>query len=548
MPLADQVRVRWRLSALLVAFVLVLGLTCSWAVAAAVDRQQQARASVVMDQRVEVIANAVTAQVRRYVDTSTDLAAALGAQRHLSAASFAALTSTLQRKRLPGVSGIGLVVPSTARDVSRTQAEWRARGSRGLTLLPAGKAREHLFGVLSRPLDGSRPRNGLDLSQAPQAAQALAAARSRNRVTASVTYVLLRDRALPASQQQQSFLLATPVYAGLDTPHRGRFEGWLVLGMRGRDFIRQTMREASQRTVAVTLRERSEPASPASVTVAQVGDGRVVDDPALRRTASVRVAGRTWQLLVRPTTRFTANAGTSLGGVAGGVGVAFTVLLAVLVGTLATSRSRALAKVQAATADLRADIVRREQVEALLRQREEELNLLALTDSLTGLANRRAFMDRLDQSHARAIRNNRPVCVLFCDVDHFKAINDTYGHAAGDGLLRAIAERLVGHFRSEDTVGRLGGDEFAVICEDASSVTQSLLDRLHDVLAAPYTIGGETILATVSIGMATPCRDENSAQLLDRADRTMYLAKAARHAALSATEVQARKVTNPQPA
>jgi PleD family two-component response regulator len=125
----------------------------------------------------------------------------------------------------------------------------------------------------------------------------------------------------------------------------------------------------------------------------------------------------------------------------GSAGALLRVLLAVLVGTLSTSRNRALTKVDSATAALRADIERREVVEAALREREEELHVMALTDSLTGLANRRAFMERLDQSHARAVRHNQRVCVLFCDVDHIQGDQRHLGHAAGDAVLREVATR-----------------------------------------------------------------------------------------------------------
>jgi diguanylate cyclase (GGDEF)-like protein len=259
----------------------------------------------------------------------------------------------------------------------------------------------------------------------------------------------------------------------------------------------------------------------------------VVEGTGLERTVEVTVAGRTWQLRVQPTTRFVDSLGPSLSAPAGITGVLVTVLLAVLVGSLSSSRNRALVKVDSATAALRADIERRELVEAALREREEELHVMALTDSLTGLANRRSFMATLDQSHARALRHGGSVAVLFCDVDHFKAINDTFGHAAGDAVLREVAVRLLQHFRTEDTVGRLGGDEFAVICEDGAAYTEALLERLRDVLAVPYAIDGQLISASVSVGMATPADGETSEQLLERADSTMYLAKAARHATRS---------------
>jgi diguanylate cyclase (GGDEF)-like protein/PAS domain S-box-containing protein len=161
-------------------------------------------------------------------------------------------------------------------------------------------------------------------------------------------------------------------------------------------------------------------------------------------------------------------------------------------------------------------------------ENEHRLQEMALTDSLTGLANRRAFLEQLDQAHARATRYGTRLAVLYGDVDHFKAINDTYGHAAGDAVLRQVSGRLRSHFRAEDTVGRLGGDEFAIICEKFTPHSEALVERLRAVLAEPYTFRNQPIMATVSVGLAFPQAGESSAHLLERADRTMYRAKAAR--------------------
>jgi CHASE1-domain containing sensor protein len=191
-------------------------------------------------------------------------------------------------------------------------------------------------------------------------------------------FVLLRDRALPTEQQQQSLVLATPVVGGLGTTIEGKFQGWLLMGVRGRDFISETMELASQNMVAVTLTDDSTPAA-AAVPVARVSRGQVVAHAGLERQVDLQVAGRRWQLQVQPTTKFIASLGPSLSAPAGGAGVLFTVLLAILVGTLSSSRSRALARVDSATEALRADITRRELVEAALLEREEELHMMALT-------------------------------------------------------------------------------------------------------------------------------------------------------------------------
>jgi diguanylate cyclase (GGDEF)-like protein/PAS domain S-box-containing protein len=160
-------------------------------------------------------------------------------------------------------------------------------------------------------------------------------------------------------------------------------------------------------------------------------------------------------------------------------------------------------------------------------EHENQLSDLALTDSLTGLANRRAFLDRLDQAHARSRRHRTRLAVLYADVDQFKGINDTYGHAAGDAILRDVGDRLRALFRTEDTIGRLGGDEFAIVCEDFDNSFDDLRDRVRQALAVPYLFRGQPILATVSVGVAIPSISETAAQLLERADSLMYEAKAA---------------------
>jgi diguanylate cyclase (GGDEF)-like protein len=191
------------------------------------------------------------------------------------------------------------------------------------------------------------------------------------------------------------------------------------------------------------------------------------------------------------------------------------------VGTLSTGRNRALLKVDNATAALRADIERRELIESELRQRKEDLHVMALTDSLTGLTNRRAFLDQLKHSHARALRSDTELIVLFADVDDFKTINDTYGHAAGDAVLKQVANRLRGHFGGQDTIARISGNEFAIICKDASPEPPGPVERLRLALAAPYSVNDRQVEATVSVWQVTPQEGESSDQLLERADGTM---------------------------
>jgi diguanylate cyclase (GGDEF)-like protein/PAS domain S-box-containing protein len=160
---------------------------------------------------------------------------------------------------------------------------------------------------------------------------------------------------------------------------------------------------------------------------------------------------------------------------------------------------------------------------------DSELQRLAHFDTLTGLPNRKLFMDRLSQALARARRDGTPLAVLFCDLDGFKRINDTLGHAHGDQMLREAAARLSRRIRDGDTVARFGGDEYTVILSqlgragDAALVARKLLAEL----SAPMQLGGMTVQVTGSIGIAIWPRDGDDLEALVRcADMAMYRAKA----------------------
>jgi diguanylate cyclase (GGDEF)-like protein len=162
------------------------------------------------------------------------------------------------------------------------------------------------------------------------------------------------------------------------------------------------------------------------------------------------------------------------------------------------------------------------------RYAESRLSYLAQFDALTGLPNRTMYLDRLGQSLVEAERDHRPVGVLFVDLDRFKAVNDTFGHAVGDLVLEQAASRLNAAVRPGDTVGRLGGDEFAVAlahlanADDAASVAQKLVTQL----SMPFQIGGHTIYVSASIGISVHPVDGNDPDtLLKCADTAMYRAK-----------------------
>ena len=159
---------------------------------------------------------------------------------------------------------------------------------------------------------------------------------------------------------------------------------------------------------------------------------------------------------------------------------------------------------------------------------EEQLSYQAFHDPLTGLPNRALFMDRLEHALTRANRRGTEVAVLFMDLDNVKVINDSLGHEVGDQLLVAVAERLKGCLRPEDTAARLGGDEFTILVEDVASVGEvvQIAERIAEILQPPFPLGEQEVFTTVSTGIAlNGSAQEQPADLLRHADLAMYRAK-----------------------
>lgn len=171
---------------------------------------------------------------------------------------------------------------------------------------------------------------------------------------------------------------------------------------------------------------------------------------------------------------------------------------------------------------------KREKLLAQLYNSTTALSEIANNDALTGLPNRRLLEDRMMQALKAAKRSDDIVAVLFLDLDFFKTINDTYGYAAGDELLKLAATRLSNLLRSEDTVARIGGDEFVILLPTLADAEQAIIaaDKLVKALAKPFTLAQQTVQLAVSVGIALyPQHADEPSDLINRADIAMYAAK-----------------------
>jgi diguanylate cyclase (GGDEF)-like protein len=513
-------RRRWSGVALIVV-VALLGLATSGIATDNARSAEQRYAAQLMDRYTSDLTRAINTQVLRYGETLADIAIALGAQTDLNAGDFKWITNKISNRQLPGATSLSYVVSTAAPGVPALQAYWRARGAASLTLRPSAVAagQDHAFTIFDRSF-GAVPLRvpvlpGTDLAEAPEVTRTLQVASFVGGFAVSRAYIQPGDQALPADRQLSVMFVVPVARIG------GAFRGWLTMGVQGHELLAETLRTQSHGAVAADL---DEPTATEKLAIATSGTRAEDYSPALDRVTTVTAGVRTWEIAVHPTERLLRE--TDRGTVKSTFAVAMTIalLLTLLVALLTGARNRAMAKVDAATAALRGDIERREQVEIRLRERELELEQMALHDPLTGLANRAGLDVRL----ACEVGRRTDIALLLIDLDDFKLVNDAYGHAAGDTMLTAYAQILQAAVRTGDVAARIGGDEFVVLVTGVSDAYEavSAAQRILALAAAgPIRLGDDLVPVRASIGVATGRAGDTPKDLLLRADVAMYQAK-----------------------
>jgi diguanylate cyclase (GGDEF)-like protein len=311
-----------------------------------------------------------------------------------------------------------------------------------------------------------------------------------------------RGAYIPYPVGDQTWLaVETPIYQGGSVPakitaRRSTFIGWVGTVINPTVVLDRAL--AGHRDLSVTLRYHVG-TTDVSFSAGGVGTGGKTMTTQLRNGWAVTTHAT-------PVRSGILVAGAALGLLLGGL--ALSLLLGALVYVLATGRARALRTVN---------------------QRTAQLRYQALHDSLTGLPNRELILDRVEQALARCRRQKASLAVMFLDLDGFKEVNDTFGHAAGDQLLCEVSDRLSALVRETDTVGRLGGDEFVVVIEGEwpGAGPEVIADRIREVLVPPFVLPGSPEMKLhpqVSIGIAVGVRAD-AEELLRDADIALYEAK-----------------------
>jgi diguanylate cyclase (GGDEF)-like protein len=483
---------------MVVAVLILVGAAGSLLIARAVDRNDRKSARQSFEASALEIESTLQLAIQREEDLVVHMSAFFRERPNLTEAQFANwFRSVRVFQRYPELNGLGnaLYVPADelAAFMPRLAALPAHLRPKHPGIVPPGARPFYCLSTVGYGRGASAPEGfGVDFCAV------FGAAFLASRDTGLSTYGPFKD-----AKGDPLLQVNIPLYRGGDVPEtvaarRAAFQQWvgvvlypellLERAVQGHPGLSVSMRYRSA-TSNVVFRSGSFPADAPSVATD------------LRNGWTVTTAGPRFEggLL--------AN-GNALGTLVGGL--LLSALLGVLVYVLGTGRARAL---------------------RLVGEKTGELQHLALHDGLTGLPNRALILDRVEQALTRARRNDSGIAVMFLDLDGFKNVNDTFGHAIGDELLCAVGARLTGLLRESDTAGRLGGDEFVVLVEGDSldAGPEVVADRIRRVLAAPYLLGGTEEIAVhtqASIGIATGTRG-SAEDLLRDADIALYEAKAA---------------------
>jgi diguanylate cyclase (GGDEF)-like protein len=480
----------WALAA---SSLVLAGVAASLVAARFVANDRASSSRLAFHNSSQDVSAALQLAIQREQDLVVSAAAFMARNPHSSQAQFLAWSTSVRAlTRYPELEGMGFVIivprdqlPAFAARIDASQPA----GSAPFTVSPAGKRPFYCLGVVGMSRIPVSASVGFDYC-------ATNATTFRARDTGQGAYY-------PVSLGFTTWLgIDTPVYRGGATPstlaaRRSLFVGWLGEAIDPHVLLRQAL--AGHPGTAVSMRYAK-----AGSTVVFAS----ADAPHATATKTIDLHNG-WRVTVTgPLPAAGAFGSWSVPILALGIS-AFSLLLGLLLFVLATGRVRAL---------------------QLVAEKTRQLGHQALHDGLTGLPNRALVLDRAEQLLAGNRRNpDRVAAALYVDVDGFKMVNDTYGHASGDRVLTVVGQRLQRVMREHDTVGRLGGDEFVVLLESTTQEASPtvIAARLIEELRAPIALpdGERSVVISASIGIALGQRD-TADDLLRDADFALYEAKA----------------------
>uniref|UniRef100_Q478M9 GGDEF protein n=1 Tax=Dechloromonas aromatica (strain RCB) TaxID=159087 RepID=Q478M9_DECAR len=406
---------------------------------------------------------------------------------------------------------IGVIEQVPLASKSAHEARMQQLGFTGYAIHPEGE-REVYAPIIQREPDagGKHSILGLDPWADPARRVAMEAARDSGMAAITGKVRLAIDR---RQEAQPGFIMYLPIFAHGQprdsvAQRRANLIGWVYASFYMDEFMAGLY---GKQAPGITLAIYDEANPVEAALMYRTGNSSDKGLPAIESLLSANeymvVAGHTWTLSLSTQREFEAWYGRDVSSVIAVTGAGLGVALALLAWLMVTGRARAL---------------------RMAAEMTEELRHMAQHDPLTGLPNRALFSDRLHKELARAKRHDGQFALVFLDLDHFKPINDNYGHAIGDLVLQQVALRLKDTVRESDTVGRIGGDEFVVLVPELaeSDAALSLAEKIRQVIRQPFALDGRQLDISCSLGVAIyPDDGIDEISLTKRADEAMYRAK-----------------------
>ena len=412
-----------------------------------------------------------------------------------------------------GIQALGVVEWVPAEHKVAHLARMRSAGFPGYAIDPDGLRDVYAPVVQREPYVGrNRMPPGNDVWLDP--VRRLALEKSRDAGMAAISgKVRLRVDTEPGASP--GFIMYLPVYAQGQpresvTQRRAQLIGWVYAAFHMDDFM-ASLYGNQQPGLSLVIHDGTD-IKDATLLYRTGGRAAIGEAPGAAAVSAdeyMVVAGHNWTLSLSTQAAFEARYGRGIETVTAVTGVILSLLLSLLAWLMVNGRDRAVRLAEAMT---------------------EELRHMAQHDPLTDLPNRALFNDRLNQELARAKRQNGRLAMVFLDLDHFKSINDNFGHDVGDQVLRRVARQLQGCVRASDTVGRIGGDEFVVLLAQLSESDSvlALAGELRESLRQLFEVDGHKLSISCSIGVAVYPEDgTDAAELTKGADDAMYRAKEA---------------------
>jgi diguanylate cyclase (GGDEF)-like protein len=405
----------------------------------------------------------------------------------------------------PGIQGIGFSVVVQPAELVEHVKTVRNEGFPNYDVLPKGPRSIYSSILYLEPFTGRNLRAfGYDMYSEPNRRAAMEQARDTGKGTVSNMVTLVQEA---GNDMQSGFLMYLPVYRN-GAPHdtladrRKSFIGWIYAPFRMDDFMRGLNGERAG-DLDIEIYDDGKISDETRMYDSNEAFSESKSNGKLKNISVLELDGRTWLIATTALPTFEESSDYDRSTLIFAGGITISLLVTVIIWLFLADRVRAL-------------------------HVAEQAMQLALYDSLTGLPNRTLYTERLTQALARAKRRHAQLALLFIDLDKFKPVNDTYGHAVGDILLKEVAKRLRKCMRASDTASRLGGDEFVVLLPDIEGErgAQVVAEKILHELSRSFEVAGHQLEISASIGAAIyPDDGSDEKTLIKNADFAMYDAK-----------------------